>query len=91
MSVGIDTPSCHVDRNHTTISGNQVRCGSPDGMFEISSPIVHFRLSAFVIVVALQAPSSKLLANQNREITVEISLVHVFPVSTESSDHGRQR
>jgi len=57
----------------------------PTAFSEISSPIVHFRLSAFVIVVALQAPSSTLLANQSREITVEILLVHVFPESTESA------
>jgi len=33
MSVGIETPSCHFDRNRTTISVNQVRCASPDGIF----------------------------------------------------------
>jgi hypothetical protein len=83
MSVGIDTPSCHFDCNRTTISGNQVRCASPDGIF--GNLLTNCPFSTFGIVVALQAPSSTLLANQSREITLEISLVHVFPASTESA------
>jgi len=85
MRVGIDTPSCLFDRNRTTISGNQVRCASPDGIFGNLLINCPFSTFDFVIVVALQAPSSTLLANQSREITLEISLAHVFPVSTESA------
>jgi len=54
MSASIEISSFHSDRNRTTISGNQVLCASPDGIFEISSSIAYFGLSAFVIVVALQ-------------------------------------
>jgi len=32
MSAAIDIPSCHFNRNRTTISGNQVLCGSPEGI-----------------------------------------------------------
>ena len=53
MSAGIEISAFHSDRNRTTISGNQVLCGSPDGIFGISSSIAYFGLSAFVIVVAL--------------------------------------
>src|SRR6516225_9434047 len=37
MRSGIDIPSCQFDRNRATISGNQVLCASPEGIF-LSSP-----------------------------------------------------
>lgn len=58
MSVGIDTPSCHVDRNHTTISGNQVRCASPDGMF--GNLLTNCPFSTFGLRHCSRAASSEL-------------------------------
>ena|SRR5215472_14753863 len=34
MSAGIDIPWCHSARSRPIISGNQVLCASPDGIFE---------------------------------------------------------
>jgi len=49
MRAGIDILSCHSNRNRTIISGNQVLCASPEGIFLnllVSRP---FSLSAFTI------------------------------------------
>ena len=58
MSVGIDTPSCHFDRNRTTISGNQVRCASPDGIF--GNLLINCPFSTFGLRHCSRAASSEL-------------------------------
>jgi hypothetical protein len=57
MSIGIDTPSCHFDCNRTTISGNQVRCASPDGIF---GNLLTNSLSTFGLRYCSRAASSEL-------------------------------
>jgi hypothetical protein len=58
MSVGIDTRSCHFERNRTTISGNQVRCASPDGIF--GNLVINCPFSTFGLRHCSRAASSEL-------------------------------
>ena len=58
MSVGIDTPWCHFDCNRTTISGNQVRCASPDGIF--GNLLTNCPFSTFGLRHCSRAASSEL-------------------------------
>src|ERR1700733_4128830 len=52
-------------------------CVAPGHFLKISSSAVRFRLSAFVIVVALHVPETTLVSNQSHDVIPEISLVNV--------------